>query len=362
MANIAKRPDGRWRARYRDSAGREHSRHFKRKVDAQRWLDEVTTAVTTGMYVDPGRSRITVGEWSGRWLKTKVDLKPSTRARYEGLLRVNVLPRWGEIRLADVTHEGVAAWIADLTASGLSAATVRQAHRVLSLTFSLAVRDGRLARNPADHIPLPRAAKHEKVFLTVDQVEQLADAAGEYRLVILFLAYTGLRFGELSALRVRRLDLMRRRTEIVEAVAEVGGRAVFSTPKSHQVRSVPIPRFLVDELAQHVAGQNPDDFCVHVAAWRPAALAELPAHRLRPRRAHHGPGQIHTARPAAHCGVAGHHKRRRRQGRPGDAWTRERDDDARSVRPPLRRSARRSGRPDGRIADRAWTLCGLFAD
>ena len=260
MANIAKRADGRWRARYRDSAGREHSRHFKRKVDAQRWLDEVTTAVTTGMYVDPGRSRITVGEWSGRWLKTKVDLKPSTRARYEGLLRVNVLPRWGEIRLADVTHEGVAAWIADLTASGLSAATVRQAHRVLSLTFSLAVRDGRLARNPADHIPLPRAAKHEKVFLTVDQVEQLADAAGEYRLVILFLAYTGLRFGELSALRVRRLDLMRGRTEIVEAVAEVGGRAVFSTPKSHQVRSVPIPRFLVDELAQHVAGQNPDDF------------------------------------------------------------------------------------------------------
>jgi integrase len=260
MANIAKRPDGRWRARYRDSAGREHSRHFKRKVDAQRWLDEVTTAVTTGMYVDPGRSRITVGEWSRRWLETKVDLKPSTRARYEGLLRVNVLPRWGEIRLADVTHEGVAAWIADLTASGLSAATVRQAHRVLSLTFSLAVRDGRLARNPADHVPLPRAAKHEKVFLTVDQVEQLADAAGEYRLVILFLAYIGLRFGELSALRVRRLDLMRRRAEIVEAVAEVGGRAVFSTPKSHQVRSVPIPRFLVDELAQHVAGQNPDDF------------------------------------------------------------------------------------------------------
>ena len=298
MANIAKRPDGRWRARYRDSAGREHSRHFKRKVDAQRWLDEVTTAVTTGMYVDPGRSRITVGEWSRRWLETKVDLKPSTRARYEGLLRVNVLPRWGEIRLADVTHEGVAAWIADLTASGLSAATVRQAHRVLSLTFSLAVRDGRLARNPADHVPLPRAAKHEKVFLTVDQVERLADAAGEYRLVILFLAYTGLRFGELSALRVRRLDLMRRRAEIVEAVAEVGGRAVFSTPKSHQVRSVPIPRFLVDELAQHVAGQNPDDFVftsprggllrlqnfrhtVFDRAARTAALDRLTPHGLR---------------------------------------------------------------------------------
>ena len=362
MANIAKRPDGRWRARYRDSAGREHSRHFKRKVDAQRWLDEVTTAVTTGMYVDPGRSRITVGEWSRRWLETKVDLKPSTRARYEGLLRVNVLPRWGEIRLADVTHEGVAAWIADLTASGLSAATVRQAHRVLSLTFSLAVRDGRLARNPADHVPLPRAAKHEKVFLTVDQVEQLADAAGEYRLVILFLAYTGLRFGELAALRVRRLDLMRRRAEIVEAVAEVGGRAVFSTPKSHQVRSVPIPRFLVDELAGTARRRpKPRRLCVHVAERAACCVCGTSGNCLRPRRAHGGPGQTHPARPAAHRSVAGHHERRRRQGRRADARACERDDDARSVRPP-RRSAGRSGRPDGRIADRARTFCGLFAD
>lgn len=131
--------------------------------------------------------------------------------------------------------------MAELSASGLAPATVRQAHRVLSLTFSLAGRDGRLARNPADHVPLPRAVKGEKLFLTVDQVEDLAVAAGDYRLAVLFLAYTGVRFGELSALRVRRLDLMRRRAEIVEAVAEVGGRAVFSTPKSHQVRSVPIP-------------------------------------------------------------------------------------------------------------------------
>ena len=94
----------------------------------------------------------------------------------------------------------------------------------------------------------------------MDQVDELADAAGQYRTVILFLAYTGVRFGELSGLRVRRLDLLRRRAEIVEAVAEVGGAAVFSSPKSHQVRSVPVPRFLVDELAQLVAGKRPEDY------------------------------------------------------------------------------------------------------
>ena len=46
--------------RYRDEHGKEHARHFKRKVDAQRWLDEVTAAVQTGTYVDPKRARTTV--------------------------------------------------------------------------------------------------------------------------------------------------------------------------------------------------------------------------------------------------------------------------------------------------------------
>src|SRR3954469_21100343 len=62
MASIARRPDGTYRPRYRDEHGKEHARHFKRKVDAQRWLDEVTAAVQTGTYVDPKRARTTVGE------------------------------------------------------------------------------------------------------------------------------------------------------------------------------------------------------------------------------------------------------------------------------------------------------------
>ncbi len=93
MASIARRPDGTYRPRYRDAAGKEHARHFKRKVDAQRWLDEVTASVVTGTYVDPALSRVTVGEWGERWLNGHAALKPSTRTRYESLLRVHVLPR-----------------------------------------------------------------------------------------------------------------------------------------------------------------------------------------------------------------------------------------------------------------------------
>ena len=260
MASISKQPSGAWRARYRDTAGKQHARHFGRKVDAQRWLDSVTTAVQTGSYVDPKAGRLTVEEWSSRWLATTVNLKRTTRRNYEGLLKNHVLPAWATVRLSEVTHEGVAAWVASLTASGLSASTVRQTHRVLSLMLDLGVRDGRLARNAAAGVPLPKAAKGEHVYLTHGQVADLAEAAGEYRLAILFLAYTGVRYGEMAGLRVHRLDLMRRRATIAEAVADVNGHAVFDTPKNHTRRAVPVPRFLAGELAALVAGKRPTDF------------------------------------------------------------------------------------------------------
>jgi len=60
MASITKRPDGRWRARYRDEAGKEHAKHFDRRVDGQRWLDEVTAAAVTGQYVDRKAGRKTM--------------------------------------------------------------------------------------------------------------------------------------------------------------------------------------------------------------------------------------------------------------------------------------------------------------
>jgi integrase len=162
--------------------------------------------------------------------------------------------------LPGVTHEGVASWVAGLEAHGLSASTIRHTHRVFALLLGLAVRDGRLARNPAAGVPLPRAVRAEQVCLTHAQVDELADASGEYRLAVVFLAYTGVRFGEMAALRVRNLDLLRRRANITQSVAEVRGRAVFSTPKTHQSRPVPIPRFLAGDLAGHIAGKQPDDF------------------------------------------------------------------------------------------------------
>jgi len=73
--------------------GRERSKHFTRKGHAERWLAGVTTSVVRGEWADPALSTISLSEWASRWLQGQTHLKPSTRARYEGLLTKHVAPR-----------------------------------------------------------------------------------------------------------------------------------------------------------------------------------------------------------------------------------------------------------------------------
>jgi integrase len=278
MASVERRTRNgrtRWYVRYRDPGGEQRTKTFDRRVDAERYLTTIESSKLTGSYVDPARSRVTVGEWADRWLAGQAHLKPTTRERYAGIVRKHIRLRWGTTRLADVTHADVQSWVTKLSRIA-EPATVRKIHRVLSLILTLAVRDGRLIRNPAAAIKLPRPQSLEQRYLTHEQVHELARAAAgpaspskhrrlderhndQYRLIVLFLAYTGVRFGEMAALRVRRIDFLRRRAMIAESVTLVGSNQVWGTPKGHEKREVPIPRFLVDQLAEHVRGKAPDD-------------------------------------------------------------------------------------------------------
>jgi integrase len=159
---------------------------------------------------------------------------------------------------------------------GLEAATVGKVFRVFSLMLALAVKDGRLARNPASGVNLPRVTAGRRRYLTHAQVARLAEAttqpalgtraterereaAHSYALVVQVLSYCGLRWGELAALKVSSLDLLRRRIEVRESVVEVDGKLVWGAPKGHERRSVPVPAFLVEELAAHVVGKDRGD-------------------------------------------------------------------------------------------------------
>ncbi len=98
MASIQKRASGQWRARYRDAHGQEHSRHFERKLAAQRWLDEVTAAVVTGAYVDPDAGKQTFREYAEHWRSIQVH-RPATVAYTETMLRRHAYPALGETPL-----------------------------------------------------------------------------------------------------------------------------------------------------------------------------------------------------------------------------------------------------------------------
>ncbi len=258
MASIGKRPDGRWRARYRGPDRRERSKHFGRKVDAEKWLAAMSVSRDRGEWVDPSLSVVLLTEWSQQWLVGQTHLKPSTKTRYASLLATHVVPTFGNVRLSELRHAAVQTWVSGLIDKGLAAATVRQAHRVLSLVLDLAVRDGRLPRNPAHGVKMPKAATPSKRFLSHAQVHALAEECGRYRTAVLTLAYCGVRFGELAGLRTSDVDLMRRRITVQRAVVDLGGKLIVGTPKSHQEREVPIPRFLAELLAEELHGRDQD--------------------------------------------------------------------------------------------------------
>lgn len=253
----------RWRARFLLTTGKEVVKRFPTRAAAQEWLDEQSAGMVRGDFVDTRRGRVTFDDWSQMWLASKADLKPSTHERYGRILRCHLVPTFGSLPIGDITHADVVTYIAGLTSGQrpLAPSTVRQTHRVLSLVLDFAVRDGRLVRNVAHAAPLPRAVAADKRFLTLDELRALADAAGEKDgLAILVLGLTGLRFGELAGLRVKRVDLLRRRLEVAESLTEVAGEVVTGTPKTHQRRTVPVPRSLVLPLSEAMAGKGVDDF------------------------------------------------------------------------------------------------------
>ncbi len=127
--SVTRRPDGRWRARYRDVTGREHAKHFTRKVDAERWVTANKSQRDRGDWIDPTLARVTVSVVAGTWLKGK-QLKPSSLRSYESLWRTVVRPRWGTVPINTITYTQVVTWVDELQRE-LSASRTSQALLVL---------------------------------------------------------------------------------------------------------------------------------------------------------------------------------------------------------------------------------------
>jgi integrase len=300
MGWIKKRPDrpAPWRAGYRGPDGREHSRSFDRKVDAERWLRDELHKQDRGLWVDPSAGAVPFEEYAEEWFGG-LTLKPKTIASYRSLLDSRILPVLGTVELRRITPDLMRNWIADMAQDGLSASRMSQAKRVVGAVLSQAVEDGLIGRNPADTVKVPKTRPREQRYLTAEQVTELAGAVGQRMdggdLLVKVLAYEGLRWGEAVALRGPQVDVLRRRIRVSQSATLVNGELVWGPPKTHRDRTVVIPSFLADELARLIAGDeliftSPDGHALRSPnflrrVWRPAVadcdLGDLVPHDLR---------------------------------------------------------------------------------
>ena len=274
----------RWMAVWFPASGRRCRRRFKRLADAEEFTAGLEDDIRAGRYVNPADGRRTVGEAAEARFAQLNSIRDGTWNRYRRDWNTHVAPYWADRQLAQVTPDAISMWVATLmdgTAAtcrngGLSPNTLRGIRSALSLPLSYAVEKRWLAVNPLDGSDWPKAVNQaDRAILTVEQIDRLAEAAktigqpakgrGELPgldVMILFLAYTGLRIGEALALRVSDVDLEAMRVTVSKTLSadRSGYRTVEGPPKAGRTRKVPIPSFLRDGLSALMSGHAGGDY------------------------------------------------------------------------------------------------------
>jgi integrase len=247
MASITKRPDGKYRARYRDEAGREHARHFDRKVDGQRWLDEQTAALVTGTHIAPKLAKTTVAQWCETWI-TGYGTRRASTVRQARVHIKHIVAEFGPMQLATVRPSHVRAWTAKMKAQGMAESTVYAVYRRLAQVFADAVHDNVVPRSPCSRRTSPMKGRQVPYVATTAQVWVLFEVMpARMRAAILLGAFVGLRVAEACGLRVADVDFMRGLvTPAMQYPADALKSDTSKTP-------VPIPQALALQLSAHVA-------------------------------------------------------------------------------------------------------------
>lgn len=233
----------------------QRTKTFTTLRDAREFQGSVRDPVRTREMRQRERGRVSLSAYFPQWLERRRNLTPSTRLRYEGVGRHYISPTTlGRLDVSTITRDDVEDWISGLERSGVHPPTIDKAYRTLRACLETAVMEGKAGSNPAKRIHTPELQGREPFFLTANEVDAIASEVAERdRALVYFLAYTGARIGEATALRVRNLYLLGGVARIVENSPEVAGRKVEGAKtKTKQSRSITLPAPLVSELATHL--------------------------------------------------------------------------------------------------------------
>ena len=255
FGSVRKLPSGQYQASYWQLAERHIApMTFPARVDAQRWLSGIETAIQKGDWVDPAGGRMTVAELADKWKESDPSKRSTTRARDDAILRHHVLPVLGTRRLREVTPPAVQQVINEWTTKN-APRTVDRQYDVLRALFSYAVRCDWITRSPCRGIKLPAVTDTRRRDLGVQDVLALVEAMPtRYSCMVWLGAVLGLRWGEVAGLRVGSVDLLR---HTVTVSHQLGRDGLLGVPKSRAgLRQFSIPEELSAALAVHMTAQE----------------------------------------------------------------------------------------------------------
>lgn len=255
MASIQRRPNGSWRVRYKDPDGKERSKHFDRKVDAERFRASVQADILRGHYLDPNAGRVRFSDFAQTWLAGQTgDI--STRQAVEIRVRVHLSPAFGNRELGTIKPSVVQAWLGEIQQQ-LAPTYVRVLLANLSSIFNAAVDDGLIARNPcnARSVRAPRVPQVRVRPWTHERVLAVLDAhPARYSAVVLVCAGCGLRQGEAFGIRVEDIDFEKQVLHVRQQIKLLADNKPITTPpKGGKQREVPLPDVVAEGLRTHMA-------------------------------------------------------------------------------------------------------------
>jgi integrase len=259
VAHVQKRETSggvRYDVRYRDNDGRERSKTFSTRRDADRFAVTTETDKLRGAWVDPKGGRITLKEYASSWLATRNGLRPRTRETYESQLHLHVLPELGALRLNALAPQRIREWHHGLvTSRAVSPNTAAKCYRLLRTILNTAVADELLACNPCQVERGGVEHADERPTATVPQVWQLADAMPpRLRTMLLLAGFCGLRLGELLGLERRHVNVLHGLLTVEQQEHQLrDGTLLLGPPKTGAGhRTIALPPFLVPEVEAHL--------------------------------------------------------------------------------------------------------------
>ncbi|MFG2821825.1 tyrosine-type recombinase/integrase [Kitasatospora sp. NPDC048365] len=255
FGRIRKLPSGRFQARYLGPDGllRPAPETFETKADADDWLAEMQTAIRKKDWRDPDAGAVNFTEYAEAWI-TERGLMPTTEELYRRLLRLHLVPTFGEWDLDEITSPRIRTWRAALLATGKPTTTAK-AYRLLKAVMATATDDELIRRNPCRIKGAGKESAAERGIATVEQVYELAELVGpRWRLMVLLGAFTTLRPEELAELRRPDFDLVAETVRIRLAAPELntGRRALGETKTEAGKRIITIPAAVLPDVRMHL--------------------------------------------------------------------------------------------------------------